>query len=162
MNAERAVISNFKGSSIGMILVLFILLVIVTSFFSASSIDSSTNPDFSITSSRAFRLVNESSFSLKLTAKNNQFEPPGPPLNTIISEGSSYGFEVQRSLGSSHAATATFEVILGPYVSYGTFDTRLYSASDSNGGSNWSVTRSNAITVTYDINGTTLTIRNSF
>ncbi|MCM3747237.1 hypothetical protein M3223_07695 [Paenibacillus pasadenensis] len=136
MSNERAALSNFKskGSNIGIILVLFILLVIVASLFCGYSIIRGTGEDQSITDSRRFDLENNTGYNLTLTDKNNEFERPGPPLNLVIPPNSSYNFEVQASPATPHTATATFTVTL-PYIGFGSFDTSLYSATGSGGGS---------------------------
>ncbi|WP_141136706.1 hypothetical protein [Paenibacillus herberti] len=157
MNKEQAVVSTFKGSTLGIILVLFILLVIVVSVFCGSSFNNSgVDEDLSIASSRNFRLTNDSSSSVVLTLSRGDFEPPGPPAHVAIPPNTYYGFEVSSVLALTRTAYAGFGIVLGG-TGVGVMETTLVSGRAGTY-SGWVMDRFTSTVVTYTINGTNLTL----
>ncbi|SDR91965.1 hypothetical protein SAMN05444162_0342 [Paenibacillaceae bacterium GAS479] len=155
MNNERAVVSNFNGSSMGVILVLFILLVIVVSVFCASSFNNIIDEVPSITASRNFRLINNSGSSVVLTSSRGDFEPPGPPSIVVISPSTYYSFEVLSVVAATRRAYASFGIVREQGV--GVMETTLVSGRVGTS-SEWIMDRFVSSVVTYRISGTTLTI----
>ncbi|SDT17096.1 hypothetical protein SAMN05444162_3307 [Paenibacillaceae bacterium GAS479] len=107
MNVKQANISNFKGLSTGMILVLFILLIIVLAF---TTINPSDAPEVEIASSIGYNVYNDiGSYDLVATALRGDFEPPPPPLHTIPS-GSSYNFQVRNKGNAPSSAIVRYNI----------------------------------------------------
>ncbi|OXM15784.1 hypothetical protein [Paenibacillus herberti] len=132
MSFEMAQISNYNGSSLGLILVLFILLVIVTSLFrgplrGGNSIEGDGR-DLSIRASRRFDIYNYSTgprFSLEATNLYGDFESPPPPLHTILL-GRSYSFQVRRDPFYITQAFATYNVVSTAYGEiFGSFEIKM-------------------------------------
>ncbi|OXM16039.1 hypothetical protein [Paenibacillus herberti] len=90
MTIERAGINNFKGSKLGMILVLFILLVIATQTFSKSH--NKPGGPIGIEATQIFRVINESeNFWLQLRENYVYFE--SPPLDSWLQPNGKHFFE---------------------------------------------------------------------
>ncbi|SDR80753.1 hypothetical protein SAMN05444162_0087 [Paenibacillaceae bacterium GAS479] len=94
-------ISNYK-SSLGIILVLFILLVIVSNvFFSPFQEDPPVDDDISALGSVSIDVKNGTgSYLMTSTSLTGDFEPPGPSPHTI-QPGGRYNFQL---LTNSHAS----------------------------------------------------------
>ncbi|SDT47091.1 hypothetical protein SAMN05444162_4444 [Paenibacillaceae bacterium GAS479] len=90
MKAEKAVINNFKGSRLDMILVLFILLVIATQPFSKPH--NKPGGPIGIEATQIFRVINESeNFWLQL--RENYVYVEGPPLDSLLPPNAKHFFE---------------------------------------------------------------------
>ncbi|OXM15320.1 YjcZ family sporulation protein [Paenibacillus herberti] len=92
MSDKRAEISTFRGSTWGLILVLFILLVIVERLFQKSNLQG----DYVQITERSigFNVLNSTSeYTLIATELTGSFESPAPPLHEI-GPGSRYNFQV--------------------------------------------------------------------
>ncbi|OXM15934.1 hypothetical protein [Paenibacillus herberti] len=95
----------------GMILVLFILLVVVTSIFRSSLNDRDLQNDDLVTQgSIGFNVYNETSeYILRATKLEGSFEYPTPPLHAIYPNGYMH-FEVETSFFSSREATVSYSI----------------------------------------------------
>ncbi|MCM3748595.1 hypothetical protein M3223_14685 [Paenibacillus pasadenensis] len=86
-----------RGWSIGVLLVLFILVVIVTRIFNDSSqLESSQNsdsPPISIAEFNYFYIYNQSDSTFETTRLLGDFEPPGPPIH-VLNPGQNYTYRV--------------------------------------------------------------------
>ncbi|SDT14040.1 hypothetical protein SAMN05444162_3213 [Paenibacillaceae bacterium GAS479] len=153
--AVQSLTNPVNGCNIGMILVLFILLLIVSSLF----INNGFNPELSITDSRRFTLINQSNFNLLQSETSGRFEPPGPPRGNVIFPYSSYYYEVLYAPGITNTAYANYVVRTGN-ISRGYIDTRLENGRVGTS-SGWSVTRLGSAVITYSINERILTITNA-
>ncbi|OXM16492.1 hypothetical protein [Paenibacillus herberti] len=117
MNVERTEISTIKGyrSNFGMILVLFILLVIMTTLvYSSTGGDNQSDDSLTtIQASKGFNIYNQTAyFSLVTTALEGNFESPFPASHIILPYRS-YHFEVNRALPYKDSdAYATYAVKL--------------------------------------------------
>ncbi|MCM3746235.1 hypothetical protein M3223_02580 [Paenibacillus pasadenensis] len=87
-------ISSVNGKSLGIILVLFILLVIVTSVFSTkywihnnSSVQSPDDDSVDIAATQTFAIVNYSRFRLGLDNISGDASPPTPSITLLPYEG---------------------------------------------------------------------------
>ncbi|SDS76326.1 conserved hypothetical tiny transmembrane protein [Paenibacillaceae bacterium GAS479] len=116
MDYERAAISNFKGSSMGMILVLFILLVIITSAFCSwengnlinNGSDDDDNGSSSISSSRDFTITNNSAtIRFQLSGLTEGASPPTPSAILNRSGGQNF-FNVPTVLNRDVRVTANY------------------------------------------------------
>ncbi|OXM16484.1 sporulation protein YjcZ [Paenibacillus herberti] len=119
MNFERVEISTVKGkgSNFGLILVLFILLVIVTSLFrSPINGDSGVNledDNSTILATKGFNVYNKSAlqpFLLRAASFNGNYASPPDPLH-IIRPGESYHFEVDRYYFYVSEAYVTYDLL---------------------------------------------------
>ncbi|SDT55913.1 hypothetical protein SAMN05444162_4969 [Paenibacillaceae bacterium GAS479] len=115
MDFIKSQTSNSKISSFGMILILFILLVIVTSFVYSSTQEDSL-PDDGLTTlelSRGFNIYNRTSnFSLVTTSLEGEFARPFPPSH-VIPPYQEFHFEVKAYNSSAYV---TYNVISGSEV----------------------------------------------
>ncbi|MCM3746223.1 hypothetical protein M3223_02515 [Paenibacillus pasadenensis] len=144
--------------NIGVVLVLFIMLLIVTSLFSNPSTGSNNDPAFSVTDSRRFTLNNESYSTLLLTSKSGDFESPGPPRHLIIFPNRSYSFEVRWAPLTTFKAFATFEVRRFPFNDI--LDTEMFNGLGTiSDPQEWRVFKSPPH-ISYVINNRTLTVTN--
>lgn len=86
-----------SGPAIGVLLVLFILVVIVTCVFhDASRLENSQNGDSSpinIADSAGFTIYNQSNYTLETTQLEGAFEPPGPSPN-VLNPGQNYNYQI--------------------------------------------------------------------
>ncbi|SDT55879.1 hypothetical protein SAMN05444162_4967 [Paenibacillaceae bacterium GAS479] len=120
MNFKRAEINTIKGkeskeSSFGIILILFILLVIVTTFvYSSTQGDKLPGDDLTtIQATRRFDIYNRTlNFSLVSTSLEGQFDSPFPPTHIIL-PNQSYNFEVRTFTFTRSSASVTYNVISG-------------------------------------------------
>ncbi|OXM13689.1 hypothetical protein [Paenibacillus herberti] len=120
---------------LGLVLVLFILLVIVTSVFGCNSLEA--EEDVSIAASKGFVLQNRTSdYTFVSTAFSGDFESPGPSPNTV-SPGGNYRFEV---VAKFFYQTTT---AVAQYVVYSTGGNRIGTLSltfeTRNSGIDWRV-----------------------
>ncbi|OXM14612.1 YjcZ family sporulation protein [Paenibacillus herberti] len=116
MDYERVGISNFKGSSMGMVLVLFILLVIVTSAFCSwnngnrinNGSDDDDNGSSSISSTRSFTITNNSeTIRFQLNGLTQGATPPTPSSILNRSGGQNF-FSVPTVLNRDVRVTASY------------------------------------------------------
>ncbi|MCM3748987.1 hypothetical protein M3223_16650 [Paenibacillus pasadenensis] len=97
----------------GMILVLFILLVIATTFIYSSTERNNLRDDdpVSIQDSIRFTISNQTaSFSLATASLEGEFEPPFPAAHIILPYRG-YGFEVLRKAYATKRAYVTYNVL---------------------------------------------------
>ncbi|SDS79616.1 hypothetical protein SAMN05444162_2303 [Paenibacillaceae bacterium GAS479] len=93
--SEESTCSRYSGSRIGMVLVLFILLVIVTSMFNVSSRED--DPPIESAASR-FQIINETSvYTFNLTSPTNI-----PALPSTIRSGQSLAFPISGTVTASY------------------------------------------------------------
>ncbi|SDT25744.1 hypothetical protein SAMN05444162_3580 [Paenibacillaceae bacterium GAS479] len=142
----------FNGSNLGIVLVLFILLVIVTQVF-GNSVGNEPD-DISIAGSVSFNVYNEiSSLSMESISLTGDFESP-PPLPHIIPPGGYYNFQVKTAAFKKTTGTAVYRVNI-PTGSYTTVTIKMnlyggpYSSTDVSISSDYlrSSSRNNNITV---------------
>ncbi|OXM15211.1 hypothetical protein [Paenibacillus herberti] len=152
MDRKKLEISRFRDSSLGIILVLFILLVIVTQVFGNSV---GNEPDnISSAGSVSFNVYNEITFlSMESTSLTGNFESPSP-LPHIIPPGSYYNFQVNTAVFKKTTGTAVYRVNI-PTGSYTTVTIKMnlyggpYSSTDVSISSDFldSSSRHNDITI---------------
>ncbi|MCM3745758.1 hypothetical protein M3223_00180 [Paenibacillus pasadenensis] len=109
----------------GFILVLFILLVIVTSVFGKSSGEGNTN--IAPQASRRFDIINQAnypSFTLVSTNLYGDFESP-PPAPHEIGPESTYSFQVKRDYFYITEAFATYNVVTRFREVIGSFEIKM-------------------------------------
>ncbi|SDT55952.1 hypothetical protein SAMN05444162_4971 [Paenibacillaceae bacterium GAS479] len=103
-----------RSTGFGIILILFILLVIATTFVYSPS-QRYNQPDNGLTAiqgSIGFNIYNHtSSFTLESTSLEGDFESPFPPSHFILPYRS-YHFELQRTPFIEHSAYVTYNVLL--------------------------------------------------
>ncbi|WP_141136653.1 hypothetical protein [Paenibacillus herberti] len=124
---------NGKRTSIGIILVLFILLVIVASVFCSPKIQypPSGQPDdgsSSITSSQRFTINNLTSnywFS-PVSFTGDGFEN-GPPVMRLIPPEGIYGFEILVSASQVYSPSVVYNIIRRDGSTAGTFETTMFT-----------------------------------
>ncbi|SDS30271.1 hypothetical protein SAMN05444162_1185 [Paenibacillaceae bacterium GAS479] len=120
---------------IGLVLVLFILLVIVTSLFGCNSLEA--EEEVSIAGSKGFLLQNRTrDYNFVSTSFSGDFESPGPSPNTVP-PGGNYRFEV---VAKAFYQTTT---AVAQYVVYSTGGSRIGALSltfeTRNSGIDWRV-----------------------
>ncbi|OXM16490.1 hypothetical protein [Paenibacillus herberti] len=110
--------NSFKSPGWRMILVLFILLVIATTFVYSSATGNNLRDNDSITTqdSIRFSIYNETvNFPLATASLEGEFEPPFPASHIILPYRS-YNFEVLRKYGATNRAYVTYNVLSGTEV----------------------------------------------
>ncbi|MCM3748986.1 hypothetical protein M3223_16645 [Paenibacillus pasadenensis] len=112
MYAIKAQVSNLKSPSFGIILILFILLVIATTFLYSSAREDA-QPDDGLTTlelSRGFNIYNRTSnFSLVTTSLEGEFADQFPPSHVILPY-QEFHFEVKAYNSSAYV---TYNVVSG-------------------------------------------------
>ncbi|OXM16487.1 hypothetical protein [Paenibacillus herberti] len=99
----------------GMILVLFILLVIVTTFiYSSTQRDNQLDEDLTmIQVSKGFNIYNRTTnFTLVSISLTGEFDRPFPPAHIILPYRS-YHFEVRTTPHKNYSAYVTYNVVSG-------------------------------------------------
>ncbi|MCM3746234.1 hypothetical protein M3223_02575 [Paenibacillus pasadenensis] len=131
MNTESSVIS--KRKSVGIILVLFILLVIVTRVFYTPLLKSplSGQPDdgsLSITASQMFLLNNQTSnYWLKPISFTGDGFENGVPVMTTIPPEDRYRFEILVSARRAYYAYVNYEIIDRSGSNAGSLQATMYT-----------------------------------
>ncbi|SDT40832.1 hypothetical protein SAMN05444162_4169 [Paenibacillaceae bacterium GAS479] len=133
MNNGQFETMNVRRTSIGIILVLFILLVIVASVFCSPTIQSppSGQPDdgsSSITSSQRFTINNlTSSYWLSPVSFTGDGFENGPPVMRLIPPEGIYSFEILVSANRVYRASVAYNIIRRDGSIAGTFETTMYT-----------------------------------
>lgn len=122
MSKEKARISNFKGSTIGVILVLFILLVIVTCVFYVRPTEGDDDP-IGILATRTFSIYNNTSaYTLYATSVSSYATPISQPPDILYPNGglNQYNVTVPGSQNITRRALIVYDVRDEAGVSVGT------------------------------------------
>ncbi|OXM16485.1 hypothetical protein [Paenibacillus herberti] len=115
MHLIKAQTSNLKGPGLGMILILFILLVITTTFIYSFAQEDSPPDDGlkTLELSRGFNIYNRTAnFSLASTSLEGEFADQFPPAHVILPY-QDFHFEVKAYYSSAYV---TYNVVSGVTV----------------------------------------------
>ncbi|SDT44730.1 hypothetical protein SAMN05444162_4334 [Paenibacillaceae bacterium GAS479] len=160
MNYEQVEISNSKGSNMGMILVLFILLVIVTSLFHTPVGGENLQEDNlpGIQSSQGFNVINNTSeLLLQSTSFEGDFQSPGPAPHTLQPGGGSYHFEVTGSILGYKSAYAYYNVTSGSYYVVG----KVTVTMNVENGYAWRISATGSGSISVTTSGRNAIVRNA-
>ncbi|OXM16074.1 hypothetical protein [Paenibacillus herberti] len=172
MDYEQVQISNFQGSKVGVILILFILLVIITCAFPTGQRNNCRNnvpdfvPDFvpdddsNILATRTFNIINNTTSRTFVFISSSRPEVTPTP-SAVMSPGGGFNqYELRVVESGVYRVTIRYDVRNVNGASVGSFQFRLNTRRSGLGGISTSIDEvsTTATGINWSINGTTLTI----